>query len=69
VAEAELPDVQAKSTALLDELKDELVAAEDKAVDSFFLEIRAGTGGKRPPFSRVIFSICTSGIAKAKLAV
>ena len=31
---------------LLEALKDELVAAEDNAVDSFFLEIRAGTGGE-----------------------
>src|SRR5687767_5891533 len=46
LAQAELPDAQARATALLEELKDELLAAEDNAVDSFFLEIRAGTGGE-----------------------
>ncbi|MDP9173734.1 MAG: peptide chain release factor 1 [Planctomycetota bacterium] len=45
LARAELPGMQAQADALLEELKDELVAAEDNAVDSFFLEIRAGTGG------------------------
>jgi peptide chain release factor 1 len=46
LAAAELPDARAKADALLEELKDEFVAAEDNAVDSFFLEIRAGTGGE-----------------------
>src|SRR5688572_24497676 len=45
LAAAELPAAQDKAAALLESLKDEFVAAEDKAVDSFFLEIRAGTGG------------------------
>jgi peptide chain release factor 1 len=45
LANAELPEAQAKADALLESLKDELVAAEDNAIDSFFLEIRAGTGG------------------------
>jgi peptide chain release factor 1 len=45
MAAAELPEAQAKADGLLEGLKDELVAAEDNAIDSFFLEIRAGTGG------------------------
>ena len=45
LAIAELPDAESRATALLEELKDEFLAAEDNAVDSFFLEIRAGTGG------------------------
>ena len=45
MAAAELPEAEEKATALLESLKDEFVAAEDKAVDSFFIEIRAGTGG------------------------
>ena len=45
LAASELPEAEAKSGALLEELKDEFLAAEDNAVDSFFLEIRAGTGG------------------------
>jgi peptide chain release factor 1 len=46
LAAAELPEAQAKAAAMLEALKDEFVAAEDNAVDSFFLEIRAGTGGE-----------------------
>ncbi len=46
LAAAELPDAEAKANAMLEELKDEFLAAEDNAVDSFFLEIRAGTGGE-----------------------
>jgi peptide chain release factor 1 len=46
LAAEELPGAQAKANELLEAIKDELVAAEDNAVDSFFLEIRAGTGGE-----------------------
>jgi peptide chain release factor 1 len=45
LATAELPETQTRANELLESLKDELLAAEDNAVDSFFLEIRAGTGG------------------------
>src|SRR6059058_4011024 len=46
LAEEELPAAQARASGLLEELKDQLLAAEDNVVDSFFLEIRAGTGGE-----------------------
>src|SRR5205085_441265 len=46
LAEADLSGVVASATTLLEELKDAFVAAEDAAVDSFFVEIRAGTGGE-----------------------
>lgn len=46
MAAEELPGAVAKSRQLMEELKDQFVAAEDNAVDSFFLEIRAGTGGE-----------------------
>jgi peptide chain release factor 1 len=46
LAREELPDAEGKASALMEELKDQFVAAEDNAVDSFFLEIRAGTGGE-----------------------
>src|SRR5438045_6054081 len=39
LAKSELPGVQQRASALLEELKDQLLAAEDNAVDSFFLEI------------------------------
>jgi len=45
MATVELAEAGPKANALLESLKDEFVAAEDNAVDSFFLEIRAGTGG------------------------
>jgi peptide chain release factor 1 len=46
MAAAELPAARAHGGELLEALKDELVSAEDNAVESFFLEIRAGTGGE-----------------------
>src|SRR5262249_6607974 len=45
LAAAELPEAEAKAAAQLESLQDEFLAAEDNAVDSFFLELRAGTGG------------------------
>jgi peptide chain release factor 1 len=45
LAAAELEEVQIQSANLLEKLKDEFLAAEDNSVESFFLEIRAGTGG------------------------
>ena len=45
LAESELPGAVASADALLEALKDDLLSAEDNAIDSFFLEIRAGTGG------------------------
>jgi peptide chain release factor 1 len=46
MAAAELPAARTRAAELLEGLKDELLAAEDNAVESFFLEIRAGTGGE-----------------------
>src|SRR5436190_18387807 len=46
LAQAELPLASSRAAQLLEALKDDFVAAEDNAVDSFFLEIRAGTGGE-----------------------
>src|SRR3954469_19634964 len=57
-AGAELPEARVKADALLEEMKDELLAAEDNSVDSFFLEIRAGTGGEEAAlFARVLFEM------------
>jgi peptide chain release factor 1 len=58
LAAEELPAVEAKTAELLEELKEEFLAAEDKAVDSFFLEIRAGTGGEEAAlFARDLFEM------------
>jgi peptide chain release factor 1 len=46
LAKTELPLAASRAQELLEALKDDFVAAEDNAVDSFFLEIRAGTGGE-----------------------
>ena len=46
LATAELPDAEAKVAAMMESLKDEFLAAEDNAVNSFFIELRAGTGGE-----------------------
>jgi peptide chain release factor 1 len=45
MAAAELPEARAQAAAMFDSLRDEFLAAEDNAIDSFFLELRAGTGG------------------------
>jgi peptide chain release factor 1 len=45
LAVVELPSIQTQAAELLDLLTDEFIAAEDNIVTSFFLEIRAGTGG------------------------
>src|SRR2546423_1311093 len=58
LATAELPEAQAKAEQMLEALKDQFVAAEDNAVDSFFLEIRAGTGGEEAAlFARDLYEM------------
>ena len=58
LARSEIPAAEAKAHQLLEELKDEFVAAEDNAVDSFFLEIRAGTGGEEAAlFARDLYEM------------
>jgi peptide chain release factor 1 len=58
LAAAELPEAQSSTDAMLESLKNEFLAAEDNAVDSFFLEIRAGTGGEEAAlFCRVLYEM------------
>lgn len=58
LAADELKQARARAESLLEELKNDLVAAEDLAVDSFFLEIRAGTGGEEAAlFARDLFEM------------
>ncbi|NJL31416.1 MAG: PCRF domain-containing protein [Phycisphaerales bacterium] len=45
LAREELPDLQQQVNAIVDSLTRDLVTAEDRAVGSVILEIRAGTGG------------------------
>jgi peptide chain release factor 1 len=58
LAQEELPQAEASASDLLEALKDQFIAAEDNAVDSFFLEIRAGTGGEEAAlFGRDLFEM------------
>jgi peptide chain release factor 1 len=58
LAAAELPEARAKADGMMEALKDEFLAAEDNAVDSFFFEIRAGTGGEEAAlFVRNLFEM------------
>ncbi len=58
LAEAELPDAISKTNELAEHLKEQFLAAEDNAVDSFFLELRAGTGGEEAAlFARDLFEM------------
>jgi peptide chain release factor 1 len=58
LASLELDDAVAAAAAMLEGLKNEFVAAEDNAVNSFFLEIRAGTGGEEAAlFGRVLYEM------------
>ena len=58
LAEAELPAAEARVADLSEQLKDQFLAAEDNAIDSFFLEIRAGTGGEEAAlFARDLFEM------------
>ena len=44
-AREELPGVEQKATELIEQIKQTLVTADDRAIGSVILEIRAGTGG------------------------
>jgi peptide chain release factor 1 len=58
LAAAELPEARQRASELLEALKDEFLAAEDNRVDSFFFEIRAGTGGEEAAlFGRNLFEM------------
>ena len=60
LAALELPEAESAAEGLLEQLKDAFVAAEDEAskVDSFFLEIRAGTGGEEAAlFARDLYQM------------
>ncbi|HEX7008853.1 MAG TPA: PCRF domain-containing protein, partial [Phycisphaeraceae bacterium] len=45
LARAELPELRRQAQALLEEVENELVTADDRAVGAVILELRAGTGG------------------------
>ncbi len=58
LAASELPAARASAAVMLEGLKDEFLAAEDNAINSFFVEIRAGTGGEEAAlFCRDLFEM------------
>ncbi len=58
LARAELPEAETKSATMLQNLTDEFLAAVDQPVESFFLELRAGTGGEEAAlFTRSLFEM------------
>ncbi len=58
LALSELPELQAKSGALLEGLIDGLIAGDDANIESIIMEIRAGTGGEEAAlFARDLFEI------------
>lgn len=58
LATEELDQLEAKQTALLEEIKDALVMADDAAVNSVIMEIRAGTGGEEAAlFARDLYQM------------
>ncbi|MFN4244416.1 MAG: peptide chain release factor 1 [Tepidisphaerales bacterium] len=58
LARGELPAARNQLAELEEAIKDEFLAAEDNAVDSFFLELRAGTGGEEAAlFTRDLFEM------------
>jgi len=46
LAEAELPELEARREKLLNELQEKLVTGDEASIHSVMLEIRAGTGGE-----------------------
>ncbi len=60
LAEAELPELLAKSGQIMEELIDGLIVGDDADVDSIIIEIRAGTGGDEAAlFARDLCEIYT----------
>lgn len=58
LAKDDLPVATAAAAEMLEALKDEFVASEDNRVDSFFIEIRAGTGGEEAAlFARDLYDM------------
>jgi peptide chain release factor 1 len=61
MAEDEAKQLEEKSTALLESIKDTLVMADDAGIDSVIMEIRAGTGGEEAAlFARDLYNMYTS---------
>ena len=60
LAEEEIKQLAVDKEALLNEIKDTLVMADDASIDSIIMEIRAGTGGEEAAlFARDLYNMYT----------
>ncbi len=60
MARQEIEELSARMEQLLEQIKDRLVMAEDEAIDSVILEIRAGTGGEEAAlFAKDLYQMYT----------
>jgi len=58
LAKEEIRELEEKKNALLEEIEDSLVMAEDMGIDSVIVEIRAGTGGEEAAlFARDLYNM------------
>ena len=58
LAKEEIRQLDARKNALLEEIKNTLVMADDDAIDSVIMEIRAGTGGEEAAlFARNLYNM------------
>jgi len=58
LAKEEIRELEEKRNALLEEIEDSLVMAEDMGIDSVIMEIRAGTGGEEAAlFARDLYNM------------
>lgn len=65
MAQQEAEELSLKADRLLEEIKDNLVMADDDAIDSVILEIRAGTGGEEAAlFAKDLHGMYTRYAAK-----
>lgn len=70
LAKEEIKVLEARKSALIDEIKDTLVMADDATIDSVIIEIRPGTGGDEAAlFARDLCSMYTKYAEKRRWKV
>jgi peptide chain release factor 1 len=70
LAKEEIAELDQQKTALIDEIKDTLVMADDAVIDSVIIEIRPGTGGDEAAlFARDLYNMYTKYAEKKRWKV
>lgn len=70
LATEEIKELSEKKCALIDEIKDTLVMADDAAIDSVIMEIRPGTGGDEASlFAKDLYNMYTKYAEKRRWKV